>query len=115
MTTTPGIKIAGMVVVVFLLGLVSVLGQESEQVGVVRAGQYIAAIQGIFPDGVGEGRSCPVCRICAGMLPDGMGQALAGAALYVVVHLHVLRQWLVLGIILGSNDRSGPSSSVSFT
>lgn len=44
----------------FLLGLVSILGQEAEQLGVIRAGQYVAAIQGIFPDGVGEGRSGPV-------------------------------------------------------
>ena len=69
----------------FLLGLVSVLGQEAEQLGVVRAGQYIAAIQGIFPDGVGEGRSGPVSWVCAGMLSDGVRQALAGAAFYVVV------------------------------
>ena len=65
----------------FLLGLVSVLGQEAEQLAIIRAGQYVAAIQGIFPDGVGEGRSGPVCRICAGMFPDGVCQGLAGTAL----------------------------------
>ena len=31
--------------VVFSFGLVSILGQEAEQVGVVRAGQYAVAIQ----------------------------------------------------------------------
>lgn len=88
----------------FLLGQVSVLGQEAGQLGVIRAGQYVAAIQGIFPDGVGEGRSGPVRRICACVLPDSVGQALAGAVLYVEVYLHTLRHRFVFGIILGVGD-----------
>ena len=60
-----------MVVVSF--GLVSVLGQESEQVGVMRAGQDALAIQGIIADDVGEGRGGFVGRICADGLSDGVG------------------------------------------
>ena len=73
-------------VVVTLLCFLSVRCKAVQKVGIVRAGQYVAAIQGIFPDGVGEGRSGPVCRICAGVFPDGVGQALAGATFYVVVY-----------------------------
>jgi hypothetical protein len=73
-------------VVVFLLGLVSVLGQESEQVGVVRVGQYAVAIQSAFPDGVGEAGSGLIAGICADPFPDGMSQSLAGAAFYVIVY-----------------------------
>ena len=49
----------------FLLGLVSVLRQEAEQVGVVRAGQYAVAIQGIISDGVGESGSGLIAGICS--------------------------------------------------
>ena len=70
----------------FLLGLVSVLGQEAEQVVVVRAGQYAVAIQGVFADDVGEAGSGLVCWICADPFPDGIGQGLAGVAGYVVVY-----------------------------
>ena len=90
LTTTPGIKSPGSWLL-FLLGLVSVLGQESEQVGVVRAGQDALAIQGVFADDVGEGGRGLVCRICSDGFPDGVGQGLAGAARYVVVYGHGFR------------------------
>ena len=49
-TTTPGIAPGAWLF--FLLGLVFVLFQSADQVGVVRAGQYSVAIQGIIPDDV---------------------------------------------------------------
>ena len=64
-TTTPGIAPGSWLF--FLLGLVSVLGQEAEQVGVVRAGQYAVAIQGIISDGVGEAGSCLIAGVCAAL------------------------------------------------
>ena len=70
----------------FLLGLVSVLGQEAEKVGIVRAGQYAMAIQGIIPDGVGEAGSGFIAGICADPFPDCVGQGFAGAAFYVIVY-----------------------------
>ena len=87
-----------------LLSLVSVLGQEAEQVGIVRAGQYAVAIQGVFPDGVSEAGSGLIAGVCTDPFPDGVGQALAGAAFYVEVYFHALRQRLVLGIILGGGN-----------
>ena len=71
-TTTPGIKSPGMWLS-FLFGLVSVLGQESEQVCVVCADQDALAIQGIIIDDVGEGRRGLVGRKCADGFPDGVG------------------------------------------
>ena len=88
-TTTPGIAPGSWLF--SLLGLVSILGQVAEQVGVVRAGQYAVAIQGIFSDDVGEAGRGLVCRICADSFPDGVGQGLAGTALYVVVYRHGFR------------------------
>ena len=55
MTTTPGIAPGSWLF--FLHSLVSILCQEAEQLGVVRAGQYTASIQGIIPDDVGEAGS----------------------------------------------------------
>ena len=79
--TTPGISAPGSWLF-FLLRRVTVLGQASEQVGIVWAGHDALAIQGIIADGVGEGRRGLVCRIRA----DGVGRCHAGAARYVVVH-----------------------------
>ncbi|MBQ6374220.1 MAG: hypothetical protein IJJ45_06990 [Clostridia bacterium] len=77
-TTTPGIKSPGMWLS-FLLGRVSVLGQESEQVGVVLAGQDALSIQGIIADNASEGGCGRVFRICADGFPDGVGRGLAAA------------------------------------
>ena len=73
-TTTPGIKSPGMWLS-FLFGLVSVLGQESEQVCGVWADQDALAIQGIVTDDVGE---CG-CSLVGGYAPMASPMALAMA------------------------------------
>ena len=83
MTTTPGIAPGSWLF--FLFGLESILFKGGEQLGVVRAGQYAVAIQGIISDGVCEAGSGLIAGICADPFPDGVGQALAGAAFYVIV------------------------------
>lgn len=70
----------------FLFGLVSVLGQESEQVCGVWADQDALAIQGIVTDDVGECGCSLVGGICADGLPDGVGYGLTCAAWYVIVY-----------------------------
>jgi len=89
------------------------LGQEAEQVGVVWAGQYAVAIQGIIPDGVCKAGSGLIAGICADPFPDGVGQGLTGTTLYVEMYFHALRQRLILGFILGGGMASSAGSTGS--
>jgi hypothetical protein len=54
----------------FLLGLVSVLGQEAEKVGIVRAGQYAMTIQGIIPHDVGKAGSGLIAGVYPLVFPE---------------------------------------------
>ena len=96
-TTTPGIITPGSWLS-FLLGLVSVLGQESEQVGVVRAGQDALAIQGIVADDVGEGGRGLVCRICADGFPDGVEPLIDLLVHRIVTLIHLVHRLEKIGL-----------------
>lgn len=61
-------------------------------------------IQRVFPDDVGKAGSRLIAGVCADAFPYGVGQSLAGAALYVEVYLHLIRQMGCLGIRLGVDN-----------